>query len=233
MAQLFVVIPAAGRGSRMGLSMPKQYLTVHGKTIIEHTLDRFKSLSPKPVIVIPCDLDDPQIAKLDFHDNEQIHLVEGGDERADSVANALDWIVHSRLTDTLDDCWVMVHDAARPAISIDDIEHLIQQCLSTGQGAILAHPVSDTLKRSGDGTLVSHTLDRSTLWRALTPQMFRLEELRTALAWCKAREIEVTDDASAIEHYGSVVRLIHCESANIKLTYAHELPLITYYLDNQ
>lgn len=217
----------------MGMSVPKQYLKIRGRTIIEHTLDKFRSLHPKPSIVIPCNLDDPQVAALDIHDDQQIHLVDGGVERADSVAKALDWIVQSIPTDTLDHCWVMVHDAARPAISIADIERLTKYCLRVGQGAILAHPVSDTLKHSNDGTEVGHTLDRSTLWRALTPQMFKLEQLRAALAWCKAQGIVVTDDASAMEHHGSTVHLLACESANIKLTYSHELPLVTYYIDNQ
>jgi 2-C-methyl-D-erythritol 4-phosphate cytidylyltransferase len=123
-----------------------------------------------------------------------------------------------------------VHDAARPCLRLADLERLIAEVLAGGVGGILAEPIVDTVKLAGDDGLVARTLDRNRLWRAQTPQMFRLGELRNALATANSRGVTVTDEASAMEMAGHPVRLVAGSPGNLKVTVPDDLRLAGWYL---
>ena len=129
--------------------------------------------------------------------------------------------------------WVLVHDAARPCVRVDDINKLITQVSSSAQGGLLGLPVRDTMKRADGDDLVTATVDRTGLWHALTPQMFRLGELRRALDSAGSRGVHVTDDAAAMELAGYRPLMVAGHADNIKLTRQSDLPLLEYFLARQ
>jgi 2-C-methyl-D-erythritol 4-phosphate cytidylyltransferase len=126
--------------------------------------------------------------------------------------------------------WVLVHDAARPCLLAEDIVRLMAAVTASGTGGILAEPIVDTVKEGSDDALVVRTLDRATLWRAQTPQMFRLGQLREALTLAQQRGLVVTDEASAMELAGYPVQLIAASTGNLKVTIPADLPLAAWYL---
>lgn len=222
----WAVIPAAGTGSRMGADKPKQYLPLAGKTIIGHTISRFCKHSLISGIVVALSPQDEYWDRL-FGDctNERcpeiVIRVEGGAERCHSVLNALD-----KLVDQADEQdWVLVHDAARPCLRSEDIDHLIQELSNHPVGGLLAVPVRDTMKRADNEGVVQETVAREQLWHALTPQMFRLGDLRDALTQAVADGVEVTDEASAMEYVGKRPKLVKGRMDNIKITNPDDLEL--------
>lgn len=221
------VVPAAGVGKRMGGALPKQYLEVLGKTVLEHTLDRLLAIPKIQGIAVAVGEEDEYWNSLSVSSNPRILRAPGGQERADSVYHGL-----TQLRDLADsDDWVLVHDAARLCITREDIEKLMD-LEPDPVGGILALPVSDTLKTVKEG-LVLATPDRSSTWRALTPQMFRYGLLKTALEKAMEDGIKVTDEASAIEHLGYQPRVIPGRSDNIKVTHPEDLALAQFYLERQ
>ncbi len=218
------IVPAAGVGSRMKHSAPKQYITLAGKTILEHTLAKLAKLSQLDKIIVAVNDDDPfyeQIPQMD----KRIVRASGGKERADSVLNGL----LTLRADPPD--WVLVHDAARPLVNTTDIEHLIQQCLSADEGGILATKVKDTIKR-GD-THSEQTVPRDDLWQALTPQFFKYHDLTDALQQALAQNVTITDEASALEWAKKPVKLVPGRSDNIKITTPEDLDLALFLLQKQ
>ncbi len=202
LSPVWVVIPAAGVGSRMESEQPKQYLKIAGKTIIEHTVECFINHPQVAGIIVALSSDDPYWKQLNIKsDAAPIYTVEGGEERSDSVEQALDYL---SMVERLDaDTWVMIHDAARPCVSQSDINALLQIRSDESIGGILATPVRDTMKRSfPDQSKISQTESRDDLWHALTPQLFKLGPLKNALQFCKERLVTVTDEASAFEAIG-------------------------------
>ena len=153
----------------------------------------------------------------------------GGIERCDSVLNGLQML--SSMAEP--DDWVMVHDAARPCVRKEDINHLIEIVADHPIGGILALPVSDTIKRGNKNNSISTTVDRKGLWHALTPQMFRLSTLRLALSGCRSNDKVVTDEAQAIEICGNHPLLIEGHPDNIKVTHNYDLALAELYLQQQ
>ncbi|MFP5507268.1 MAG: 2-C-methyl-D-erythritol 4-phosphate cytidylyltransferase, partial [Gammaproteobacteria bacterium] len=153
----------------------------------------------------------------------------GGAERADSVLNALQ-VLRERAAD---DDWVLVHDAARPCVRADDLRRLIDALRDDPVGGLLAVPVRDTMKQATDDGRCAATVDRSRLWHALTPQMFRLGALRAALIAAHTDGIAVTDDASALEHAGQRPRLVEGHADNIKITRPEDLALAEFFLRQQ
>lgn len=221
------VIPAAGIGSRMQADKPKQYLLLAGKTILEHTVDQLLSHPAIERAVIAISPEDHYFYSLPLASNPNIHVVEGGKERADSVLNALN---------TLDDnTWAMVHDAARPCVKHDDITQLLEVMHNTTvSGGILATPVRDTMKRADTAsTTISHTESREHLWHALTPQLFPTQALRGALTRALSAKALVTDESSAMEWDNKAVALIDSDPVNIKITHPADLPLAGFYLQQQ
>ena len=221
---LYAVVPAAGVGSRMGAGFPKQYLSLAGQTLAEHTLNRLLSFAPIHKVVVAVSADDPWWPTLAVSRHPRIQTVAGGDARADSVRNG----VAAVLDEGGADAWVLVHDMARPLIRLSDIQSLLDQ---TGpQGAILALPVVDTIKQAAEEQHIAATLDRAHIWRALTPQLFPAQALLAALQGDLAT---ITDEASAMERDGWQPGLVAGHSDNIKITVPDDLPLARFYLSRQ
>lgn len=221
-SRYWAIIPAAGTGRRMDSEIPKQYLCLNNTTVLEASLSCFLR-HPKIVgVIVALNTDDQHWNNLSVTRCEKIHTVAGGKTRADSVNNAIKYLEN---TQAEDDDYVLVHDAARPCLRYSDLLQLISQLEEDEVGGILASPVNDTLKTSYENDVVSKTLDREFTWRAFTPQMFRLRHLRNAMYHCTTKNIEITDEASAIEVMGLPVKLVKGQSDNIKLTHAEDLDI--------
>ncbi|MGD9094596.1 MAG: 2-C-methyl-D-erythritol 4-phosphate cytidylyltransferase [Chromatiales bacterium] len=223
---LHAVIPAAGIGSRMGAEVPKQYLKVAGKTVIEQTLERLLRLPGLENIVVALGEGDPFWPGLGISNDTRLVTVKGGKERADSVLNGL----YKLRQLGSDDDWVLVHDAARPCVRLTEIELLIETCVNHRQGGILATPVHDTMKRSDNHNRILETIPRENLWHACTPQLFRIGELTEAIEGALESGYPVTDEASAMERAGQQPLLVECSLANIKITRPDDLALAEFYL---
>lgn len=226
---IWVVIPAAGVGKRMKADRPKQYLPLLNKTVLEHTLSCFSSQDYIEGIVISLHENDPYWKELDKVFDKPIYVAKGGKERGDSVLNALNFL--KRNLSIPDEQWVMVHDAARPCLLDSDIEALVNCCVESGVGGLLAKKASDTIKQSLDAEdAVVGTVDREKLWHALTPQMFRLGELSKNLGSALEEGVAITDEASAMETYGGNPLLIEAMGSNIKITNPDDLALAEFLL---
>lgn len=219
MREIIAIIPASGVGSRMNAHCPKQYLILNGKTILEHTLHCFLSHPHIHKIIVAVSETDHYYPHIELLKSEKIQLVFGGETRAKSVFNALNRVDNS--------AWVLVHDAARPCLKRSDLDNILQ--IDDIQGAILATPVTDTIKRA-NGRHIAHTEDRSTLWHALTPQFFPAQALKGALKSAFEQGFTVTDEASAMEYAGFHPQLVAGRSDNIKITRPEDLALAEFYL---
>lgn len=217
----WVVIPAAGRGARMGGDRPKQYLELGGAPVLEHTLRRFVGHPGMHGVVVALAPGDVLWQGLDPGLRAAVTVVDGGAERADSVRRGLVALAGR----AADDDWVLVHDAARPCLRRSDLDLLLAELASDPVGGLLAVPVRDTLKRVIDGG-IEETVPREALWQAQTPQMFRLGLLRDALDAHRA----VTDEAMAIERAGHRVRVVEGHADNLKITRPEDLDLAAWYL---
>ena len=225
----WAVIPAAGSGRRMGADRPKQYLDLHGRPVLQHSLERMLSHPRVAGAVVSLSADDPYWPRLERSFAKPVWIAPGGRERVDSVLAAL-----IRLGERADDGdWVLVHDAARPCLRPADLDRLISTLYEHPVGGLLGLPVADTVKRVTGNGEVLETIDRNGLWRALTPQMFRLGALRRALERALAAGCVVTDDASAMELAGAAPRMVRGSADNIKITHAEDLPLAALYLQRQ
>lgn len=218
-ARYFGLIPAAGLGRRLAAADgPKQYLVLGARTLLEHAIDALladRRIVQVFVVVAP---DDARWRSLAVDGARVEFLPIGGATRAESVRNGLEAIaarVH-------DDDRVLVHDAARPCLGAAELAALIDAVGDDADGGLLAVPLADTLKRAADGR-VDATLDRSTLWCAQTPQLFRAASLRAALA---AGPLDgITDEASAMERAGHAPRLVEGATSNLKVTRAEDVVL--------
>jgi 2-C-methyl-D-erythritol 4-phosphate cytidylyltransferase len=228
-AQYWAVIPAAGLGTRINAGLPKQYLTINGKCILEHVLEKFCQLKIIEGIVVAIADNDKHWPELEISSHPKIKKAAGGKQRCHSVVNALQLL--SSMADSND--WVLVHDAARPCIRSDDIEHLIKSVGDHEVGGLLALPVHDTMKRAGDQNIITETIDRDGLWHALTPQMFRLSSLQAALESCLTNNQIVTDEAHAMELCNQYSLLVEGHPDNIKVTHESDLTFAELYLAQQ
>lgn len=219
--QIIAIVPAAGIGSRMQTDRPKQYLELHGKTVLEHTLNTLLSYPPIQRIIVAVAKEDPYLSRLALIHHPKISVVEGGAERADSVLSGLRQI-------TEEDAWVMVHDAARPCLSHSDLDNLLK--IQDDNGAILAIPATDTIKRADTNKQIQETEDRSCLWLAQTPQFFKAALLRKALEKALQKSLSITDEASAMELDGFRPHLVAGRSDNLKITRPEDLALAEFYL---
>lgn len=226
-SKIWGVVPAAGVGKRMQSDKPKQYLDLAGKTVIEQTLLRLLGANVFSAIAVAISIEDPYWPKISLSTHYHIITAPGGKERADSVLSALKTIREL----ASDNDWVLVHDAARPCITNTDIRLLIDQLQSDEVGGILALSSHDTLKNV-QGNCILNTLDRTHIWRALTPQMFRYGMLKTALEEAEGNKA-VTDEASAIEMKGWQPKIVEGRPDNIKITRPEDLALAQFYLEHQ
>ncbi|MFZ6686386.1 2-C-methyl-D-erythritol 4-phosphate cytidylyltransferase [Undibacterium sp. SXout11W] len=214
------LIPAAGVGSRMGKNTPKQYLTIAGQSILQHTVNaflNFDGVSHTYVVVSP---DDAYVDDF-LQPSPRLSVLRcGGDTRRDSVRNGLAAIAK----ETKGDDWIMVHDAARPGLTAGLLSKLLSEVGTSTVGGLLALPVVDTVKRVVDGKV--HTISRDGMWLAQTPQMFRFQLLCDALDAAD----QVTDEASAVEAAGHIPLLIEGHVCNLKVTLPADLEQVSKYL---
>ncbi len=216
----WVVIPAAGVGSRMRADRPKQYLQLAGKTILEHTLACFLDHPQLRGLVLCLAADDPFWPALPAASDSRVQRADGGAERADSVLAGLLRLLElgARPGD-----WVLVHDAARPNLATEDLDKLLLELADDPVGGLLAVPARDTLKRIGADGRVAETVDRSVIWQAYTPQMFRFAALHQALADALVAGAAITDEASALEWSGQAPKLVEGRADNLKITRPEDL----------
>ncbi|WP_085299209.1 2-C-methyl-D-erythritol 4-phosphate cytidylyltransferase [Cognaticolwellia mytili] len=222
-----VVMPAAGVGKRMRASCPKQYLTIKDKTILEHTVQRLLSHEAICHVVIALGEFDEYFPTTSLVSNNRVTCVIGGKERVDSVLAGLQSL-HAE-----QEQWVLVHDAARPCVQHKDLTKLMTYCINNNHGGILAAPVRDTMKQATLRGIVDKTLDRSQMWHALTPQMYKTAELTAAIVDALAKGITITDESSAMEASGYASGLVSGSSDNIKVTQPEDLRLAEFILQQQ
>lgn len=220
---MWAVVPASGVGRRMGADIPKQYLEFGGRSLLEHSLDRLLSHPRIEGLVLALSPEDRWWPAMNYRsDDKPLLTCQGGPERLHSVLKALQC-----LHDHLDgDALVLVHDAVRPFLLASDLDCLIDRAADHPDGALLATPVADTLKREeGWPPRVRATEPRAHLWQALTPQAFRFSLLKRALQDAIDQGRMVTDDASAMELGGYRPLLVAGDRRNIKITHPEDLLL--------
>ena len=211
------LIPAAGAGARMGAAAPKQYLPLAGRPMLYHSI-KCMAVPPVETVFVVLAPDDTTFAQFDWGEfgGRLEPLYCGGATRRDSVHNGL---VAAMAAVDADD-WVLVHDAARPCLPRADLARLIETLKDDEVGGLLALPVADTVKRATPDARVTATEDRSQLWLAQTPQMFRAGLLAQALHTAHG---DVTDEASAVEQMGLKPRLVAGSRLNLKVTYPEDV----------
>jgi 2-C-methyl-D-erythritol 4-phosphate cytidylyltransferase len=221
------VIVAAGKGTRMGPNVDKLFLEAAGRPVVAHTWQRFNAAACIGEIILVV-RDGMQSAFTDlarqYGFTKPYHLAIGGKERQDSVWNGLAAL--SSATEI-----VAIQDGARPCTSPALIEATITAARETG-AAVAAMPVTDTIKESADGRFAERTVDRSKLWAVQTPQTFRVEVIRKALAEVRRRGALVTDDTAACELLGQPVRLVVGAVPNPKVTVPADLPYVGLLLQS-
>jgi len=222
------ILVAAGKSARMGAGVDKLFLKVSGRPVVAHTWQRFEDAEciNEIVLVVRKGRErkfEELVAKYGYR--KPFHIVNGGAERQDSVWNGLTALSAAAEV-------VAIHDAARPCVSIELIAATVRRAEETG-AAVAAQPVTDTIKESADGRLIERTLDRAKLWAVQTPQTFRVEVIRRAIATAREQNLIFTDDTAACELIGQPVRLISRLTPNPKVTVPSDLPLIEALLKNK
>ncbi|MDB5987762.1 MAG: 2-C-methyl-D-erythritol 4-phosphate cytidylyltransferase [Nevskia sp.] len=226
----WAVVASAGGGVRMALGKPKQYLPLRGRALVEWSVAPFLDTGWIDGVILVLPKGDSDFAKLAIAGHPKISTVTGGATRADSVLAGLQ-AVSERSRGLTAPSFVLVHDAARPCLTVDDIESLRDEA-SDEHGGLLAVPVTDTLKHEArersDGTI-----EQADLWRAQTPQLFRLDLLKAALETGLHDGKGLTDEASAMERAGHKPLLVRGRESNLKVTYPEDLPLAEFWLSRR
>lgn len=215
----WLVMPAAGASQRFGGTRPKQHMEFAGRTVLEAALQLFIDDARCAGIAVVLDQDALADAALRRRLGAKVQSVAGGEQRCDSVLQGLAALQAKPAADD----WVLVHDAARACLSQRDLDRLLQTGEREGGGALLAAPVSDTIKQAGASLAIERTVDRALLWRALTPQMFRFGPLLGALQAARAAGRTPTDEAQAMEWQGVRPRLVVALDSNLKITNPEDL----------
>lgn len=217
------LIVAAGGGKRFGGEVPKQYLNINEQTVLEHSIQALASSLDIKKCTIVISKDDAIASSLPFV--LPCDFVIGGAERADSVANGVRHLARFASHEDL----VLIHDGARPCLGAEDLQKVIDVAKNEPNGAILGVPVADTLKLVNDGQIIK-TQDRTDLWHAQTPQVFRLGKLLEVIDFVQQNNIAITDEAQGFELMSLPVAMVAGRSSNIKLTYPHDLSLVQFLL---
>ena len=225
--RVHALIPAAGRGKRYGGDVLKQYLPVCGKAVLAHAIRAFQFHPMIDGITVIVAADDKMFSSAVGNLANTVETVAGGDTRAESVRNGLEFIANKYPAAD----WVLIHDAARPCLAPESLDRLLEVGMKSDDGAILALPVADTLKRSGENSEIAETIDRHDIWAAQTPQLFRLDALIQAIDEAQQAGVELTDEASAMEFTGAKPKLVMGSSANIKITHPSDLAIAEALLD--
>lgn len=244
--KIHAMIVAAGRGSRFGASVAKQYTKLQGQTLVQHSVARLACSGYIDKCLLVVAADDSTAQTLNFA--LPINYAVGGAERWQSVRAGVEAIHNAGAEDS---DLVLIHDAARPAVPSHDIDKVIEAAMLEPYGAILATPVADTLKESyvqcsahsepknkqvdasNQHSYTKRTIDRSNTWQAQTPQVFRLAELQKVLAHVAENQLDITDESSAFEHLALPIRLVTGSRQNIKLTYPDDATLLAAILTMQ
>lgn len=229
MVKTAVIIPAAGIGKRMNAPIPKTFLEIAGRPVIYYTIKRFLEIPDVAEIIIATseELKNPLqkvIAELSVGD-VSVSIVNGGKERQDSVKNALNNVQQSSI--------VAVHDAVRPLFSKTAFEKAINLASSKYDGAILAVPARDTIKKVKSDFIIQQTPERSELWQAQTPQVFKLKVLLDAFENAVDNSFFGTDDASLVEFNGGRVVVVEGNHDNIKITYPSDLVYVEHLMKKE
>ncbi len=227
--RLWALVPAAGRGTRMGAERPKQYLPLRGRTVLQHTLERLGSFPLLQGMLVGIAPADPYWPTLALRIPGLLGSFAGGAERAQTVLNGLQALAGQ----ARDEDWVLVHDAVRPCVRVADLRRLMDAVGDDPDGGLLGLPLADTVKRSDEAGRIVATIPRQGLWRALTPQLFPIGVLRAALQRARDEGVEVTDEASAVERAGGRPRMVAGSADNIKITVPGDLALAELYLERQ
>ncbi len=225
----WAVVPAAGVGRRMGAPIPKQYLRLGARLVIDHSLARLLEHPRIEAVTVSLGGEDSWWSDTAYVDHPGVIRAPGGAERCHSVLNGLA-ALHERAAA---DDWVLVHDAARPCLRRSDIDRLLERLTGHPVGGLLGVPVRDTMKRTDATGLIERTVTRDNLWHAYTPQMFRFAMLRDALEEALRRKLLVTDEASAMELAGHRPLMVEGHGDNIKITRPEDLALAAFYLAQQ
>ena len=227
--RVHALIPAAGRSVRFGGTTLRQYAHLLGMPVMAHSMaavERHDAVESVSVALAPDDGIFDQLIRPHY---PSVQTVTGGDSRAQTVMNGLRFIIKQH-----PDCeWVLVHDAARPCLSLADLSRLLDEGLQSDPGAILAVPVNDTLKLADEAGCIEQTVDRSRYWAAQTPQLFRINELILNLEAAWSAGLTPTDEASAMEYAGAHPWLVEGSTSNIKITGAEDLALAEFILQRQ
>jgi 2-C-methyl-D-erythritol 4-phosphate cytidylyltransferase len=226
--RIWAILPAAGIGRRFGSALPKQYLNLCGIPVILHSINRLLEFQEIEKVIVSLHPDDQYWYELNL-ETPKVETVLGGDERSDSVANALESL--EGIAENTD--WVAVHDAVRPCLSMSDLKRIISELKDESIGGILASPIVDTLKKTDENMNITKTLDRNQVWSALTPQIFRYDILKKALSAQRKRRSVATDEAGAVEALGYKPRIILGEPTNIKITEEKDLALAEHIILSQ
>jgi len=219
------VIVAAGKGARMGANADKLFLEVAGRPVVAHTWLRFDAAPCiDEIILVVREGMEGEFGALasQLALTKRFRLVRGGKERQDSVWNGLAALGEGTEV-------VAIQDGARPCASVELITATVQAAREVG-AAVAAQRVTDTIKESDGGTLIARTIDRGRLWAVQTPQTFRVEVIRRALAEVRRRQLLVTDDTAACELIGQAVRLVQGTSPNPKVTVPGDLAYVALLL---
>jgi len=226
---IWAIVPAAGIGRRMRAKVPKQYLNLNGRPIIETSLARISSLTYVRQIVVMLNPEDTVWPTLGLEQNPKIVCQYGGENRYQTVLNGLRYLS----SQAHDDDWVLVHDAARPCVRRSDIDTLFEQIADHPVGGLLGAPVDNTLKRIDGQQEVSGTVDRVDVWNAFTPQVFRFRLLLDALDTVDKGQKTVTDESTAVEALGYRPKMVPGNRDNIKITHPNDLNLAAQILSSQ
>lgn len=221
MSNYFVIIPAAGIGTRMHADRPKQYLDIRGEMILQRVVNLFSSHPLIQKVIVVLHAKDHWWSTLQLQHSEKVLTVIGGKERVHSVLLGLQFL--SDFADKND--FILVHDAARPCLQSADVTDLIEELKNESVGGLLGLPVVDTLKKVNQDNQVLETISRDQLWQAQTPQCFRYHLLKSSIEKALSENKIITDESSAIEYAGFKPKIIMGNSQNIKITFPDDLKL--------
>ena len=227
--KLWVVVPAAGQGRRVGGAVPKQYLDIAGVPVLAHSLNRLAAVQQIDGIFVGISKTDKHWQNLPLPHGVRVVCYTGGQSRAETV-----WLGLQALQGCVDaEDWVLVHDAARPCVHIKDIDTLISEVVPSFEGGLLAVPITDTIKVANQDSTAKQTMDRRMLWRAQTPQLFRFGVLFAALEAVVHDLESISDESAAVEKLGLKPLIVQSAGRNIKITNIMDLRLAEFLLGEQ